>query len=162
MQRVSKILIGILAICCCSLLYVALTTTPLTAQIDTKNNVDDRYQISAWSHAAIHKHGEPRTSKPSSRFMKSTIGKQDMEKLAKCDNVACKISGIIARASRSWTTDALAPANNFCLDTFGSDRVVFGGDWPVCKLGASFADCNRATADQKKLFHDNAQRVYRV
>jgi predicted TIM-barrel fold metal-dependent hydrolase len=97
--------------------------------------------------------------------------KRDIEKLARCDNVACKISGIIARAPRDWTPNDLAPAINFCLDTFGSDRVVFGGDWPVCKLGASFADwvkalkqvvSNRATADQRKLFHDNAQRVYRV
>ncbi len=97
--------------------------------------------------------------------------KRDIEKLAKCDNVACKISGIVARAPSDWTTDDLAPAINFCLDTFGPDRVVFGGDWPVCKLGASFADWvkalkevvgNRATTDQIKLFHDNAQRVYRV
>lgn len=97
--------------------------------------------------------------------------KRDIEKLAKRDNVACKISGIIARAPKDWSSDDLAPAVNFCLDAFGPDRVVFGGDWPVCKLGASFAEwvkalkqivSSRPMADQRKLFHDNAQRVYKV
>lgn len=97
--------------------------------------------------------------------------KQDIEKLAKRDNVVCKISGIIARAPKDWSADDLAPAINFCLDTFGPDRVVFGGDWPVCKLGASYVDwvkalkqiiSSRPLADQKKLLHDNAQRVYKV
>lgn len=97
--------------------------------------------------------------------------KRDLEKLAKLDNVCCKISGIIARAPKDWSADDLAPAINYCLDTFGPDRVVFGGDWPVCKLGASYADWvkalkeivnTRSLVDQKKLFHDNAQKVYKV
>ena len=46
---------------------------------------------------------------------------------------------------------------------------MFGGDWPVCKLGASFAQWvnalkeivdGRPMADQKKLFHDNARALY--
>lgn len=97
--------------------------------------------------------------------------KRDIEKLAKSDNVVCKISGIIARVPKDWSADDLAPAINFCLDTFGPDRVVFGGDWPVCKLGASLAEwvnalrqivSHRSLADQRKLFHDNALRVYRL
>lgn len=97
--------------------------------------------------------------------------KRDIENLAKCSNVVCKISGIVARAPKDWNADDLAPAINFCLDSFGPDRVVFGGDWPVCKLGASYADwvtalrsivSNRPVADQKKLFHDNALKVYRL
>jgi L-fuconolactonase len=54
---------------------------------------------------------------------------------------------------------------------FGSDRVVFGGDWPVCTLAASYRQWvealrqivdDRPPAEQKKLFHDNAMRVYRL
>ena len=41
----------------------------------------------------------------------------------------CKISGIVARAEAGWNTDTLAPTVNACLDSFGVDRVVFGGDW---------------------------------
>lgn len=95
--------------------------------------------------------------------------KTDMGKLAKLPNVICKISGIVARAPKGWTPEYLAPAINFCLDEFGPDRVVFGGDWPVCKLGASYAEwvnalksiiSSRPLVDQKKLLHDNAVKHY--
>jgi L-fuconolactonase len=57
------------------------------------------------------------------------------------------------------------------LDRFGPDRVVFGGDWPVCTLAATYRQwvealrrivADRPPAEQKKLFHDNAIRVYRL
>ncbi len=95
--------------------------------------------------------------------------KSDMGKLAKQSNVICKISGIVARAPKGWKPEVLAPAINFCLDEFGPDRVVFGGDWPVCKLGASYVEwvqglkqivASRPLAEQKKLFHDNAVKQY--
>lgn len=97
--------------------------------------------------------------------------KKDLAKLAKRPNVVCKISGIVARAPVGWTASDLAPAINFCLDQFGPDRVMFGGDWPVCKLAASFAQWvkalkdiveGRPLSDQKKLFHDNAKAFYGV
>ena len=56
--------------------------------------------------------------------------------LAALPNTICKISGIIARTRPGWTASDLAPAVDHCLDSFGPDRVVFGGDWPVCTLGA--------------------------
>lgn len=98
--------------------------------------------------------------------------KRDMAKLAACPNVICKISGIVARAPKGeWKSDILAPAINFCLDEFGADRVVFGGDWPVCLLGASYRRwveslkeviSNRSDADQRKLLYDNAESFYRL
>lgn len=96
--------------------------------------------------------------------------RRDMALLARRDNVICKISGIIARAPKSdWQPEIFAPIVNFCLDEFGPDRVVFGGDWPVCLLGGSYARWvnslkavigNRPLVDQKKLLHDNAARIY--
>ncbi len=97
--------------------------------------------------------------------------KRGMEALAKQDNVACKISGIIARAPKGFDLDGLAPIVNFCLDSFGPDRVVFGGDWPVCKLGGSYRQwvtalrriiANRPESERRKLLHDNAVRIYRL
>ncbi len=96
---------------------------------------------------------------------------RDIEKLAKCPNVICKISGIVARAPQGWTADFLAPAIDFCLDQFGPNRVVFGGDWPVCKLGASFAEwvkglkeiiSQRPREEQERLFYKNAEQFYGV
>ena len=95
--------------------------------------------------------------------------KRDMQALAERPNVICKISGIVARAPRNWSADDLAPIVNHCLDVFGPDRVVFGGDWPVCLLCASLrqwidaldAIVSERPADQQgKLWHANAQRWY--
>lgn len=95
--------------------------------------------------------------------------KRDIDALAATKNVICKISGIVARAPQGWTADDLAPCVNHCLNAFGPDRVVFGGDWPVCLLGAKFAEwvtalrqivASRPLADQKKLWHENAIKFY--
>lgn len=97
--------------------------------------------------------------------------KRDMAKLASYPRVVCKISGIVARMPEGWQPDDLAPAINYCLDTFGPDRVMFAGDWPVCKMGATFAKwvgglkqivSSRPASEQKKLFHDNAAAFYGV
>ncbi len=96
---------------------------------------------------------------------------RDMENLARLPNVICKISGIVARAPQGWKADFLAPAINFCLDQFGPNRVVFGGDWPVCKLGASFSQWvtglkeivqSRPREEQERLFHKNAEQFYSI
>lgn len=96
----------------------------------------------------------------------------DMQALAQRPNVICKISGIIARAiPGQWSAATLAPTVNHCLDAFGPDRVVFGGDWPVCTLGASYREwvtalreiiAGRSEQDQRKLLHDNAEAFYRL
>ena len=96
--------------------------------------------------------------------------RRDLAELAKRDNVICKVSGIVARVPKtSWTAEILAPIINHCLDTFGPERVVFGGDWPVCLLGATYRRWveslkavihSRPEAEQRKLLHDNAERIY--
>ncbi len=95
--------------------------------------------------------------------------KRDIEAFAKLPNVIGKISGVIARTPPQGMADALAPIINHCLDAFGPDRVVFGGDWPVCLRGATYRQwvltlreivAPRPLADQRKLWHDNAVRFY--
>lgn len=95
--------------------------------------------------------------------------RRDIERCAKRPNLVCKISGIVARAPRGWTADDLAPIVNHCLDAFGPDRVLFGGDWPVCLLGAPLRQwvdtltrivARRPLADRRKLWSENAVRFY--
>lgn len=98
--------------------------------------------------------------------------KTDVAEVAERKNVVCKVSGIVAStAGKTWTPDDLAPIINHVLNVFGPDRVVFGGDWPVCTLGASYRQWvealrtvvkDRPEAERRKLFHDNAERVYRL
>jgi predicted TIM-barrel fold metal-dependent hydrolase len=96
----------------------------------------------------------------------------DIEQVARRPNVVCKVSGIVASAAPDpWTADDLAPIVNHVLDTFGPDRVMFGGDWPVCTLAATYREwvealkkivADRSEQDQRKLFHDNAFQFYRL
>jgi L-fuconolactonase len=98
--------------------------------------------------------------------------KQQIAEVAERPNVACKVSGIVASTrGKPWTPEDLAPIVRHVLEVFGPDRVVFGGDWPVCTLGAPLAEwvnalrtivSNRSQEEQRKLFHDNAMRVYRL
>ena len=96
---------------------------------------------------------------------------QGMQELAQKPNVICKVSGIIVTANKDWKPEDLAQNINFTLDTFGEDRVIFAGDWPVCTLRATFAQWvnalkqivkDRPVSFQKKLFHDNAARFYGI
>lgn len=99
-----------------------------------------------------------------------TAWQQAMKAAAGLENVVCKISGIVVTApDAAWTAADLAPNIEFCLETFGEDRVFFGGDWPVCTLRATLAQwaaalreivASRTPAFQRKLFHDNAVRFY--
>lgn len=90
--------------------------------------------------------------------------------LARRPHVACKVSGLVTEASwTSWTVAQLAPYVAHALDVFGEARLVFGSDWPVCLLAASYADVVAAaeqTLDglsaqsRAKVFGDNAARIY--
>lgn len=58
---------------------------------------------------------------------------------AKCENVSCKLSGMVTEADwQNWTPDDLTPYVETALENFGSDRCMFGSDWPVCELAASY------------------------
>ena len=75
------------------------------------------------------------------------------------------------RCLRARLAADLEPYTDHVLASFGWDRVVWGGDWPVCTLSATLARwvavthelTKHATEDQRaQLFHRNAERVYRV
>ena len=96
---------------------------------------------------------------------------QGMKELAARKNTVCKVSGIIVTANKDWKPEDLAPNINDTINTFGDDRVMFAGDWPVCTLKATFSQWvnalrqivkDRPVAFQKKLFHDNAAKLYRI
>ena len=63
----------------------------------------------------------------------------DLAAVAHCDNVSAKISGLVTEADWSaWTADDVCPYLEHALSIFGPDRLLFGSDWPVCTLAASY------------------------
>jgi L-fuconolactonase len=59
--------------------------------------------------------------------------------MAALPNVCCKLSGFVTEADwSSWTVDDLRPYVAHVLDVFGPSRILFGSDWPVCLLAATY------------------------
>jgi L-fuconolactonase len=87
-------------------------------------------------------------------------------------NVACKLSGLVTEADwATWSVGELAPFVDVALEAFGADRLVFGSDWPVCLLAASYQEVVTAARDltagisrseQAAVFGGTARTVYRL
>ncbi|MFC3898806.1 amidohydrolase family protein [Lentzea rhizosphaerae] len=90
--------------------------------------------------------------------------------LAAHENVTCKLSGLVTEADwKSWTVADLRPYFEVVLDAFGADRLMFGSDWPVCLLAASYDEWLSAAQEltselspdeQAAIFSGTARRVY--
>jgi L-fuconolactonase len=97
--------------------------------------------------------------------------REQIAELARLPNVVCKISGLPTEADpASWTKEQLKPYIDHTIECFGWDRVLFGSDWPVCNLArrydawlnaAQWATLGASESDRRKLFAENAKRVYR-
>jgi L-fuconolactonase len=93
-----------------------------------------------------------------------------MRALASHDNVWCKVSGLVTEASwNSWTPNMFRPYLDVVFEAFGPDRLMFGSDWPVCKLAASYSQVveliedyavHFSVAERESLFGGNAVRFY--
>jgi L-fuconolactonase len=67
--------------------------------------------------------------------------------LAANANVTCKLSGLVTEAGPAWTADALRPFVAAAVDEFGTARLMFGSDWPVCLLVAEYGQVHAALVD---------------
>jgi len=66
---------------------------------------------------------------------------EDMATVAKIPNVYCKLSGMITEADpRGWKAEHLRPYVAHVLNVFGTERLMFGSDWPVCTLAGSWKE----------------------
>ena len=64
----------------------------------------------------------------------------DIRALAALDNVWCKVSGMVTESAwHGWTQSDFTPYLDVVFDCFGSDRLMFGSDWPVCELAGSYS-----------------------
>ncbi len=88
---------------------------------------------------------------PDQRFVLDHIGKpqikggnmlkwqSDIKEIARHENVYCKLSGLVTEADHTkWKPADLFPYIDSAIEAFGINRVMFGSDWPVCKLAAEY------------------------
>jgi L-fuconolactonase len=83
----------------------------------------------------------------------------------------CKLSGLVTEAAPGWTADDLRPWVAHLVEAFGPDRLMWGSDWPVCRLRAEYTDWHAAaqgltaglsTADRARVFGGTAAAFYRL
>jgi predicted TIM-barrel fold metal-dependent hydrolase len=111
------------------------------------------------------------TALPSDRSAEGLDGWQRaLEIAATQPNIAIKISGL-GQQNAPWTIEANEPIVRAAVAIFGVDRTMFASNYPVDRLAASFdtiysgfltAMADYSESDRRKLFHDNAVRMYRL
>jgi L-fuconolactonase len=97
---------------------------------------------------------------------------ESIARLASFPNVTCKLSGLVTEAGPGWSASRIEPYVVYLLERFGPDRLLFGSDWPVCTLAASYDDVlalARSTlgallvpAELNAVFGGNATAQYRL
>jgi L-fuconolactonase len=98
--------------------------------------------------------------------------KHDIQQLAQHENLYCKISGFVTEADwRNWKKEDFAPYFDVVTQAFGIDRIMYGSDWPVCLVAASYKELVSITTEyfssftqneQEKFFGGNASKFYNL
>jgi len=94
-----------------------------------------------------------------------------IRRVADFPGVHCKLSGMVTEADHAcWSPGSLAPYVNHVVDVFGVDRLLFGSDWPVCRLAAEYGEVVNALRtilstrlqplELEMVFRTNAERFY--
>jgi len=123
-------------------------------------------------------------SLPDVQFVLDHVGKPDLKNpnvaeflqalrpIAELPHVVCKLSGLVTQGDwGSWTPFDLRPFIEGAVELFGIKRLLFGSDWPVCLLSASYAEVCGVVDDyfaafseseRALLWGENAIRAYRM
>ncbi|WP_372634109.1 amidohydrolase [Cohnella sp.] len=96
-----------------------------------------------------------------------------MSEIAGHPGIYCKLSGMVTEADHAaWRYDQFQPYVRHASERFGPDRVLFGSDWPVCLLAASYDQVVEAIernlpedwgeAERARLYGLNAKEFYKL
>lgn len=111
-------------------------------------------------------------AKPHIKDKKIEDWKRDMSAFRECENVYCKISGMVTEADWvHWKKEDFIPYLDVIVTTFGTKRIMFGSDWPVCLVAASYEEMlgivqyyfsSFSQDEQNDFFGINATRFYNL
>lgn len=80
-------------------------------------------------------------AKPKIKNQEIEPWKEGIMELAQHPNTFCKVSGLVTEADwNAWEPEDFKPYFDIVFEAFGVDRLMFGSDWPVCKLAASYTE----------------------
>ncbi|RDV16947.1 amidohydrolase [Pontibacter diazotrophicus] len=97
---------------------------------------------------------------------------RDMKAIAQYENVYCKLSGMVTEADwQHWKKEDFIPYLDVVVQAFGTNRIMYGSDWPVCLVAASYEEVLSivedyfsafSQAEQAAFFGGNASRFYKL
>lgn len=100
-------------------------------------------------------------AKPGIKNKKIDDWKKDILALGAYENVYCKISGMVTEADwKNWTKDDFIPYIDVVVNAFGTKRIMFGSDWPVCLVAASYKKMKEIVDDYFSFFSKNEQKNF--
>jgi len=98
--------------------------------------------------------------------------KNNIEVLAECPNVVCKLSGMLTEANlKEWKFSDFTAYMDVVFTAFGIERILYGSDWPVCLLAATYTEqlevveeyiSKFSIEDKAKIMGRNAVRFYNL
>jgi L-fuconolactonase len=90
--------------------------------------------------------------------------------ISRMENVYCKVSGMVTEAHwKSWTNKTFIPYLDAVVESFGTDRILFGSDWPVCLLAGKYKEVlniaedyfsDYSLSEKERIFGGNAVAFY--
>jgi len=111
-------------------------------------------------------------AKPYIKDKKIDDWKKDITAIAKFEHVSCKVSGMVTEANwKTWKKEDFKPYLDVVVEAFGVKRLMFGSDWPVCLVAASYAEVvmlvreyfsSFSKDEQDDFFGGNAMRFYNL
>lgn len=98
--------------------------------------------------------------------------RRDLDRLAAFRNVRAKLSGLVTEADWSrWTIEDLHRYVTAAIEAFGPERLMFGSDWPVCMVAATYAEVvdiirsaidGRPQSEQDSIFGGTARQFWNL
>jgi len=111
-------------------------------------------------------------AKPDIRTGSIQDWKKDIAAVAAHENVLCKISGMVTEADwKHWKKEDFIPCIDAVVNAFGTNRIMYGSDWPVCTVAASYGEmlgivqhyfAPFSAAEQAAFFGGNACNFYNI
>ena len=111
-------------------------------------------------------------AKPQIKTKKTEPWAAQMKEIAQNKNVFCKVSGMVTEADwHNRKPEDFKPYLDVVFEAFGAERLMFGSDWPVCLVAASYRQVKQliedyvkgySQADKDKIFGGNAEKFYRL
>jgi L-fuconolactonase len=108
-------------------------------------------------------------AKPGIKDRAMSPWREQIRELAQAPRVMCKVSGLVTEADlKAWQPDDFRPYLDVIFEAFGPERLMWGSDWPVCLLAATYEQVFRLVesyappATHGALFGGNCARFYGV